>query len=183
MTNLKAYLTQKREALLKRRAKIDAGELGPSELKASTSAEGRSGVRRIRIRDFQIISDSGPDFAGYNLGPSSPEILVGALTSCLTHTWLIHASDKGLELETVDAEARATIDPRAGSKGHESVPVYPHDFTYTVTVVTAGSAETVAEVAAAVERLCPILNLLKQATNVNGTIIHKQPETLTANAA
>ena len=41
----------------------------PTVLSASVKAEGRSGVRRIRIRDFQIISDSGPDFAGYNSGP------------------------------------------------------------------------------------------------------------------
>ena len=46
------------------------------------ATEGHSGVRRIRIRDFRVISDSPPDFAGYSLGPPSPELLLGAISGC-----------------------------------------------------------------------------------------------------
>lgn len=86
MSNLTEYLAQKRDALLRRKAHARSGEASPLKLQAQAHAEGRSGVRRIRIRDFQVISDSPPDFAGYDLGPSSPELLLGALSSCLTHT-------------------------------------------------------------------------------------------------
>ena len=37
-------------------------------------AMGRSGIREIRIRDFQIISDSKPDLAGYDLGPGADDL-------------------------------------------------------------------------------------------------------------
>lgn len=183
MTTLNEYLAQKRQAVISRRAKVKSGELDAVTLKASASAEGRSGIRRIRIRDFQIVSDSPPSFAGYDLGPSSPELLVGALSSCLTHTWLIHAADLGVPLESVDAEVSATIDPRGGSEGHDDIPVYPHDFTYTVTLVSPASADEIAKVAAAVERLCPILNLLKRGTDVRGKIDHRQPDQDAASAA
>lgn len=75
MSTLREYLVQEREAMLTRRAKFEAGE-GPSRsliLNAHVKAEGRSGIRRIRIRDFQILADTPDDFAGYNFGPGSPE--------------------------------------------------------------------------------------------------------------
>jgi hypothetical protein len=95
MSTLREYLQQKRDAILARRAKAADQPPSPHTLSARVKAEGRSGVRRIRIRDFQIISDSGPDFAGYDLGPSSPELQLGILGSCLTHIFLIQAADRG----------------------------------------------------------------------------------------
>ena len=74
MSTLREYLVQKREALLARRARARAAGAAPHTLTARVRAEGRSGVRRIRIRDFQTLSDSPPDFAGYNFGPGSPEL-------------------------------------------------------------------------------------------------------------
>ncbi|CCM79430.1 OsmC family protein [Rhizobium mesoamericanum] len=182
MTTLNEFLQQKREALLDRRARIKAGELGAAALKASASAEGRSGVRRIRIRDFQVISDSPPDFAGYNLGPSSPELLLGALSSCLTHTFLIHASDQGVPLDSLHAEVSATIDPRAGAEGHEDIPVYPQEISYLVTLVSPASPAEIARLQATVEKLCPILNLLKRGNEVRGQVDHRQPGHQTAGA-
>lgn len=90
MTTLNEHLAQKRAAWL---AKKEAARSDPSfkatQLKANVRALGRSGVREIRTRDFQVISDSPPDFAGYNLGPASPELQLGVLGSCLTHITLM----------------------------------------------------------------------------------------------
>src|SRR5256885_9642772 len=72
MSHLNEYLAEKRAAVLARSAAVAAGTAQPAHLKAHVRAEGRSGVRRLRIREHQVISDSPPDFAGYNLGPSSP---------------------------------------------------------------------------------------------------------------
>lgn len=140
-------------------------------------------MRRIRIRDFQVITDSPLDFAGYDLGPSSPELLLGALSSCLTHTYLIHAADQGVPLESLKADVFAVIDPRGGSEGHEAVPVYPHNIAYTVTLVSSATAEQIGKVTAAVEKFCPILNLLKRGTDVLGTVDHHQPTAPAADAA
>lgn len=53
---------RKRPALLARREKIMANGAEPFTIRARVKAEGRSEVRRIRIRDFQMISDSDTDF-------------------------------------------------------------------------------------------------------------------------
>lgn len=168
MSTLAEYLIQKRDALLRRKARARSGEARPLPLQAQAHAEGRSGVRRIRIRDFQIVSDSPPDFAGYDLGPSSPELLLGALSSCLTHTYLIQAADQQIALEDVSVEVHGLLDPRAGTPGHENTPIYPHVLAYTVRLTTDVTALDALN--AAVERFCPILNLLRQGVEVRGTV-------------
>lgn len=175
MSTLNEYLGQKRTALLQRRASQPTNGQ-PHRLQAAVSAEGRSGVRRIRIRDFQVISDSGPDFAGYNLGPSSPELQLGVLGSCLTHVFLIQAADLQVPLESLSVEISAEMDPRAGRPGFEDIPVYPHNINYTVHLVSDAAAEAIAALHEAVERACPILNLLINPQQISGQVVHTSGE-------
>lgn len=170
MSTLNEYLAQKRAALVQRRARTASNGTVPQRLGATVTAEGRSGVRRIRIRDFQVISDSGPDFAGYNLGPSSPELQLGVLGSCLTHVFLIQAADRGVPLDALEVEVSGQIDPRGGQPGYEHIPVYPHDIAYTVHIASPASDEEIAALHEAVERACPILNLLANPQQIAGRI-------------
>jgi uncharacterized OsmC-like protein len=174
MGTLNEYLTEKRLALAARQERLAAGDAQPHALRAAVRAEGRSGVRRIRIRDFQLISDSGPDFAGYNLGPSSPELQLGVLGSCLTHVFLIQAARLEVPLESLEVEVSGEIDPRSGRPGFEEVPVYPHNLAYIVRVVSSATPEAIAELHEAVERACPILNLLVNPQTIRGAIEHSQ---------
>jgi uncharacterized OsmC-like protein len=133
LSTLIDYLAQKREALspkgaADRRRRAWACAAAQSE----GDREGRSGVRRIRIRDFQVISDSLPDFAGYDLGPSSPELVLGGLASCLNHSCLIQAAVPGVPIESIEVEVEGIIEPQAGSPGHENTPVYPQNLSYVV---------------------------------------------------
>jgi uncharacterized OsmC-like protein len=176
MTNLNEYLAEKRQAIETRRA-ANANTTTPHALAARVRAEGRSGVRRIRIRDFQVISDSGPDFAGYNLGPSSPELQLGVLGSCLTHVFLIKAAERGVPLDSLEVEVQGEMHPKAGQPGFEDIPVYPHNIQYTVHVQSPASADEIAALHEAVEQACPILNLLVNPQQIAGRIEHQ-----TANA-
>jgi uncharacterized OsmC-like protein len=180
MSSLLEYLSQKREAFLARRARIAEGSLGPSRLKASATAEGRSGVRRIRIRDFQTLSDSPPDFAGYDLGPSSPELQLGVLASFLNHSFLIQAAALEIPIESIAVDVQATLDPRARSKGFEAVPVYPHDISYIVRGESGASADELEHLQATVEESCPILNLLRNPQTIAGAIEHVKPSVASA---
>jgi uncharacterized OsmC-like protein len=171
MSTLGAYLAQKRAALEALTARVLAPEYEPTRITAQVSAEGRSGVRRIRIRGFQILSDSPADFAGYDLGPSSPEIQLGVLGSCLTHTFLIQASRLGVPVDSLDVEVSGRIDARAGKPGYEHVPVFPQDIVYHVHIGSAAPANELEALHAAVERACPILNLLRQPQVIQGSLI------------
>ena len=139
MSTLNEYLGEKRQAIAARRSCIAAGEGVPMTLTARVRAEGRSGIRRIRIRDFQVISDSEADFAGYDLGPSSPELQLGVLGSCLTRTFLIQAATLGVPLDSLELEITGIIDPRAGSPGFEDVPIHPHEIRYAVFIASSAA--------------------------------------------
>ncbi|KMO36172.1 OsmC family protein [Methylobacterium tarhaniae] len=175
MTSLNEYLVEKRAALAARKARIEDGSLVAVPLSATVSVEGRSGVRRIRIRDHQVVTDSPPDFAGYDLGPGSPELQLGILGSCLAHSYLIQAARLGVPLDAVEVAVNGQIDARAGQPGFEAVPVAPHDLAYTVRIVSPAAPEALAGLQAEVDRACPILNLLRAPQAVHGTVEHRRP--------
>ncbi len=170
MSHLNDYLAEKRAAVLARNAAIDAGTAQPLQLKATVTAEGRSGVRRLRIRDHQIISDSPPDFAGYNLGPSSPELQLGVLGTCVTHIFLIQAAERQVPLESLEVEVTGIIDPRGGKPGHEETPIWPHRIGYVVHIDSPASRADIDALFEAVERNCPILNLLRNPQTIKAEV-------------
>ena len=178
MSHLNDYLAEKREAVLARNAAIEAGTAQPLQLKAHVRAEGRSGVRRLRIRDHQVISDSPPDFAGYNLGPSSPELQLGVLGTCVTHIFLIQAAQRQVPLQSLEVEVTGIIDPRGGRPGHESTPIWPHEIGYTVHIDSPASRADIDALFEAVERSCPILNLLRnpQAIKADVKLVNSQQQ-------
>ncbi|WP_027780017.1 OsmC family protein [Paraburkholderia caledonica] len=173
MTTLNEYLVQKRAAwLAKREAARNDPNLKSNRLKASVRALGRSGVREIRIRDFQVISDSPADFAGYNLGPASPELQLGVLGSCLTHITLIQAAERGLRIDSVDVEVTGEQHPLAQQPGFEHVPIFPHNIRYTLDIVSPEPADAIRALHEAVEAVCPIYNLLTQPQVIVGELRH-----------
>ncbi|MBX3001961.1 MAG: OsmC family protein [Caldilineaceae bacterium] len=171
MSTLIDYLSQKRAAILARREKNVAGELPVQHLKARVTAEGRSGIRHIRIREYHILSDSPYDFAGYNLGPGSPELQLGVLGSCLTHIFLIQAADKGIPLEELEVEVTGQQDPRSQLPGNHHILIYPHNINYTVYIKSSASPEELADLHETVERVCPIFNLLREPQTIIGKLI------------
>ncbi|WP_083884511.1 OsmC family protein [Nocardia higoensis] len=168
---LREYLSHKREALLAIEAKAESDPpIEPIVIRAHTVAEGRSGVRRIRIRDHQIISDSPPEFAGYDLGPGSPEIQLGVLSSCLTHIFEITAARHRIPLDALRVEVEGEIEPRRGRPGFEDAPVEPHNIRYQVFVTSPAAAEQIDALFAIVEAQCPILALLRNPQSITGTL-------------
>lgn len=182
MSTLNEYLVQKRIAHQAIKERIAQPGFEPPTLSARVSAEGRSGIRRIRIRDHQVISDAPSNFAGYDLGPTSPELQLGVLGSCVTHITLIQAAELGVPLDSLEVEVEGVFDPRGGKPGFEHIPVYPQNLRYTIHIVSPASAEAIAELHETVERTCPILNLLRRPQEVVSTISHRQPETAEAAA-
>ena len=172
MSHLNEYLAEKRAAVLARSAAVAAGTAQPAHLKAHVRAEGRSGVRRLRIREHQVISDSPPEFAGYNLGPSSPELQLGVLGTCVTHIFLIQAAERQVPVESLEVEVTGIIDPRGGRPGHEATPIWPHEIGYTVHIDSPASRAEIDALFEAVERTCPILNLLRNPQNIRAEVRH-----------
>ena len=163
MSNLNEYLGQKREAVLRRNAR-DPQTVEPVKLRAQVSAEGRSGVRRIRIRDHQVVSDSPADFAAARVAGS-----------CLTHIFLIKAAEAAAGVAAGGDRGRPGS--RGGKPGYENVPFFPHNIRYTAHIVSPADEAQVRAVHEAVEQWCPILNLLKRPQPLEGSVRHTRPAT------
>lgn len=171
MSNLQEYLSQKRERYY---ANLEDFKKNPEKAKktisANVQAKGRSGVREIRIRNYQIISDSPEDYAGYSLGPSSPELLLGVLGSCLTHISLIEAAKLNISLQSLHVDVFANINALAGEAGHEDIPIYPHNIRYELHVESEEPKERIKELHDEIEKNCPLYNLLKSEQTITGSI-------------
>lgn len=94
----------------------------------------------------------------------------------MTHITLIQAAERGVKLESLEVEVTGQQHPLAGKPGYEDVPIYPHNIQYKLHIVSPESDQTIAELHEAVERACPVLNLLANPQIIAGEIIHTSPE-------
>ena len=100
-TPLRDYLTAKKAAI--QTQSTQEGVSTPIHTKVT--AESRSGVRRLRIGPtgaFQYLSDSGRDYAGYNLGAGSWDSLVGVLSSAIADEYLVQAAVANIPIDGLD---------------------------------------------------------------------------------
>jgi hypothetical protein len=67
-------------------------------------------------------------------------------------------------------EVTGVIDPRGGKPGHEKTPIWPHEIGYTVHIDSPASREDIDALFEAVERNCPILNLLRNPQTIRAEV-------------
>jgi hypothetical protein len=102
-TTLNGYLEQKRTAWLARKEAADNDpDFKATALKAHVRALRQSGVREIRIRDFQVISNSPAGFRRLRPRFGPPELQLGVLGTPDAHyadsgcgTWPVDRFDRG----------------------------------------------------------------------------------------
>lgn len=170
MSPLTAYLKDKAVALKKRKEAIEAEKPAAKQLSASVTAEGRSGIRRVRIRDFQVVTDAPPDLAGYNLGPSAPELLLGSLGSCLVHTLMIQAAWLDIPIDSADAIVTGNFDARTGHPAFPDFPSLLANVAYVLRVSSPAPEHQLLKLHELVSKFCPILNLIRGGQAVPGSL-------------
>lgn len=183
MSGLRDYLSRKRSAYNTLRSRIDDSTIEPRVLSSRVHVETGTGVRIIKIRHHQVISDSRPEFAGHDLGPSSLELQTGVIGSCISHIFMVQAARLDIPLEAVEVEVSCEINLRAGTEGHENVPIYPHNFQYTAHITSSASDKQINELFVRVERACPILHFLVNPQTVVGRVNHITPAPRPATSA
>ncbi|MCX7791014.1 MAG: OsmC family protein [Chloroflexaceae bacterium] len=166
--SLPAYLARKRELVEAYRAQLRGPDASPTPLRATVAVAAGSGVRPIRMRDHMVISDAGAALGGYGLGSSAPELLLGALASCIAHSALVIAADHGVAFDQLEVEVTGQLDYRGTLGVTEDAPVPPTDLAYTLRFAGPVSDEEVAAIQADIARLCPVLLALTRPTSVTG---------------
>ncbi len=167
MTGLREYLIDKAAAIRGLAAsKPDAADWRET-VSATCVADDRTGVRKLRIRDWRFIGDSGPGFGGFGLGPSSPELLCGVISTCLTHTYEIGACLMGISLDRIEVHVTAlNNDARFGGLETDDSPV-PFDLTANVRLEAPDvEPARLDELHAYASANCPLTNLIRNGAPV-----------------
>jgi uncharacterized OsmC-like protein len=165
--SLGTYLRQKAAALRAAATRKPRGEQWRETVQAVCVADDASGVRKLRIRDWQFISDSGPDFGGWGLGPSSPELLCGVVSTCLTHTYLIGAAMLGIPVQRVEVRVTAENNDAAFLEIATDDPPLPFNLTARVRLdAPEASSEQVTALHRYAAERCPLTKLVRSANTV-----------------
>ena len=164
---LRDYLRQKARAMRAAAAARPDAAQWRETVSATCVADDATGARKLRLRDWRITSDSGPDFGGWSLGPSSPELFCGVISTCLTHTYLIAAASLGIPLDRVEV----TVDA-ANNDAHflglaSDDPETPFAITARVALeAPAASAGQVAALHAYAAARCPLSKLVREPNTI-----------------
>lgn len=168
MPKLDSYLERKRVAIAERQAAFRAAPRSSNvTVSVSSRVAGITGARPVRIGETTIITDSGPGLAGHALGPTSPELLLGALASCLVHTYLVQAVFLDIALDDVQVQVSAGMD-YAPVVGLPSAEPYPRleNVTYQAHIESPAAAEEIQRLHEVVEATCTVLNTLRHPVDV-----------------
>jgi len=164
--SLEQYLENKAAAMAEAAKAAGSGDGMRETVRAECSASDLTGVRRVKIRDFQLVSDSGPAFGGFSLGPSSPEMLLGVLASCLTHTYLIGAARQGIPLDDVRVRFEAENNDAAFLGLETADPPYPFNIRAFVRVESPAAGEVIAGLHEWAAQSCPLTRLVREPLTV-----------------
>lgn len=117
-----------------------------------------------------MITDATPGLAGHALGPTAPEMLLGAVASCLVHTYLIQAALMNFPLDHVEIEISGKLD-MAGVVGlpYDKTPRL-QEVSYVAHVETTGSEDNLRRRHQTVEDTCPVLNTIRYPVEVQRKI-------------
>lgn len=152
----------------KRAAMKAAAEAAPMQqdweetISATCVADDATGVRKLDVRGWRYIGDGGPGIGGNDLGPSSPELFCGVVSTCFTHTLLCLAAMREIPLDSVHVDVTA-INNDANFFGVPSeLGWVPRELTIDARVVAVGVAsDVINELVHDAEETCPIMQLVR----------------------
>jgi hypothetical protein len=150
---LRTYLAAKREAI----QALSRQDTGPTRIHARVTAESRSGVRRLRIGptgEFQYISDSGRDYAGYDLGAGSWPSLVGTLASAVADEYLIQGAVLDVPLDALDVVFTSIPKRKSANLA------YPNNLSYVAYIESPASDAQLEALRRAVHENSPAIHLV-----------------------
>ncbi len=170
MAKLDNYIERKAKALADRQADWATNPEGAvATIKASSKVAGITGARPTRMGETVMISDSAPGLAGHALGPTAPEMLLGALASCLVHTYLIQATLMNIPLDHVEVEVSCKLDYKGVVGMLYDTPPTLQNMTYKAHIESLASMDVIDKMHTAVAETCPVLNTLRFPTNIERT--------------
>jgi uncharacterized OsmC-like protein len=124
-------------------------------------------------RRFTLTVDEPPFLGGVDNAPNPVEVLMSALSGCVTLGIATNAEMFGIPIDAIDIEMEADVDAR-GFLGHDkSVRNGVSDIRYTVTIQSPASEEQVRRCKETIDRKSPIRDTLANPVNITSKLVFK----------
>jgi uncharacterized OsmC-like protein len=161
-------------ALAKRTVKVRSSWLRGTKTMVEIGEHEAQGARATpRTRKFIMTADAPPGLGGVDAAPAAVEVLLAALTGCITSGIAANAALFDVPLDGLDIDLEADIDLR-GVMGHDkSVRNGFSAIRYTVTVHSQADEAKVRRCKETIDRKSPVLDCLTRPVDVSSTFIHK----------
>lgn len=125
---------------------------------------------KVGTREFKLEFDEPPVLGGENTAPNPVEYVLASLGACQAIMYRALSVLKGIALESVDVNVKGHLDLN-GFLGldKEARPGF-HLVEYEATVVSGEPREKVERLAAQVEALCPVLDIISNPVKTTGKV-------------
>jgi uncharacterized OsmC-like protein len=140
----------------------------------SESRLGEGFRSEVRLREHRLTVDEPQGIGGSNAGPTPIELVLAALGTCQEITWRAFATALGIPLESVAVTVEGDIDFRGFFAIDESVRPGFERLRVRVRLESSASEEELARLRAAVNRHCPVLDMLTKPVPAEFEVLREQ---------
>lgn len=129
-------------------------------------------LSRAKLRNFELTVDEPPALAGTDQGPNPVELILAALGTCQEITYRFYAEKMGIPLNSVSVIVKGSLDLRGFFAVDDNVRPGYKRIESEVKLDSPAPPEEIAKLVDAVERHCPVLDVLTKGTPVEVKIEH-----------
>jgi uncharacterized OsmC-like protein len=144
-------------------------QLANSVFRASTYSENPGFTVRSEVRGFTVPIDEPRELGGNDTAPNPVELLLAALGGCQEIVYRAFAAVLGIEIHSIEVHAKGYIDLH-GFLGLAEVPAGFTNISFTTRIVSPASPESISQLAALVEKHCPVQDTLARPIPVSGKV-------------
>ncbi len=123
----------------------------------------------VMERHFTLRGDHPPELLGKNTGATAIETVLAALGACMTGTFAVQATARGVRIDALEVDLECTID-LAGFFGIEPIRPGLRDVTLNFRVTADADDETLREILDAARSLSPVFDTVTKPVAVTSVL-------------
>ena len=151
-------------------------KLANSVFRASTYSDQPNFTVRSEIRGFTVPIDEPRELGGNDTAPKPVELLLAALGGCQEIVYRAFAAVLGIEIDRIEVHAKGHLDLHGFLGLSNEIPAGFSDISFTTRIVSSASEEAISQLAALVEKHCPVQDTLSRSIPVKGKVELVHPE-------
>ncbi|MCH8494115.1 MAG: OsmC family protein [Balneolales bacterium] len=129
----------------------------------------------VQIRQFDLVVDEPESLGGTDQGPNPVELVLGAFASCQEIVIAAYAAVLGVELQRVNVKATGELDLRGFFNVCDKIRPGFNKVNYETEIITTETdSAKLAQLKFFAQNRCPVLDILQNPVETEGTVTFKE---------